>query len=236
MRRHLTVMERLPDGYRAVVIGATGGIGSAVMRRLRDDPRCGEAIGLGRSTDGIDVTDEATLAEAAQRVGGEVHLLFIATGALEIDGNGPEKAFKHVEPEAMARQFALNATGPALVIKHFKPLIARREPTAVAALSARVGSIGDNGFGGWMGYRASKAALNQLIRCAAIELWRTHKKCVVAALHPGTVRTELTEGRRGDYDTLSPDESAERLLSVLDSLRPEATGTFRDWQGEVVEW
>lgn len=229
-------MENLTDGYRAVVIGATGGIGAAVTARLQDDPRCREVIGFGRSTDGLDVTDEATIAAAAERAGEDVRLLFVATGALEPGGHGPEKAFKQMSPEAMAAQFALNATGPALVLKHFKPLIPREGPSRIAALSARVGSIGDNGFGGWMGYRSSKAALNQLLRCFAIELGRTHREAVVAALHPGTVRTPLTEGRRGNLPTMAPEESAEKLLDVLDSMTPEESGGFRDYAGEAVEW
>jgi NAD(P)-dependent dehydrogenase (short-subunit alcohol dehydrogenase family) len=209
------MMDSLPQDYRALVLGASGGIGSAVLAHLHADPRCGEAIGLSRSRDGLDVTHEPSLARLAGQVGAPLHLIFIATGALEIEGMGPEKAFKHIEPEAMAAQFALNATGPALALKHFGDLLTKRERALIGALSARVGSIGDNGFGGWMGYRASKAALNQLLRCAAIELSRTHKQAALAALHPGTVRTPLTEGRRPEKGVLEPQDSAERLLKIL---------------------
>ncbi|MGM0583845.1 MAG: SDR family NAD(P)-dependent oxidoreductase [Pseudomonadota bacterium] len=229
-------MDSLGDGYRALVLGASGGVGSAVLARLREDPRCGEAIGLSRSRDGLDVTHEPSLARLASEVGGPVHLLFIATGALEIDGAGPEKAFRQVEPGPMAAQFALNALGPALALKHFGALLPRRERALVGVLSARVGSIGDNRLGGWMSYRASKAALNQILRCAAIELSRTHPKAALAALHPGTVRTPLTEGRRPAKGVLEPEESAGRLLAVLDGLSPGESGCFRDWKGQPVEW
>ena len=230
------IMHSLPDDHRALGLGASGGSGSAVLARLRADPRCAQAMGLSRSADGLDVTDEASLARAASGLSGEYDLIFIATGALEIDGRGPEKAFKQLSAEAMAAQFALNAAGPALALKHFGAFLPKRRRALVGVLSARVGSIGDNGLGGWMSYRASKAALNQLIKCAAIELGRTHRHACIAALHPGTVRTELTEGRRGGYDTLSPDESAERLLGILDGWEPGDSGAFRDWKNEEVPW
>jgi NAD(P)-dependent dehydrogenase (short-subunit alcohol dehydrogenase family) len=229
-------MDSLNDGYRALVLGASGGLGSAVLAELQDDPRCGEAIGLSRSADGLDMTDEASLARHAAALEGPVHLLFIATGALEIDGNGPEKAFKQIEPGPMLDQFALNALGPALALKHFGAHLPKRDRCLVGALSARVGSIGDNRIGGWMGYRASKAALNQILRCAAVELSRTHRRAALAALHPGTVRTPLTEGRRPSTGVLEPRDSARRLLAILDGLTPETSGRFWDWKGEPVEW
>lgn len=230
------VMKSLPQDHRALVLGASGGLGSAVLARLAADPRCGEAVGLSRSADGLDVTDEASLARAAAGLAGEFDLIFIATGALEIDGRGPEKAFRQLTPEGLAAQFALNAAGPALALKHFGAFLPKRRRALIGVLSARVGSIGDNGLGGWMSYRASKAALNQLVKCAAIELARTHRHAAIAALHPGTVRTTLTEGRRGGYDTLSPEESAERLLAILDGLDPRESGAFRDWKNEEVPW
>ena len=229
-------MDSLPEGYRALVLGASGGLGAAFLAHLHADPRCAEAIGLSRRDDGLDLTHEPSVARHAARLRGPVHLLLIATGALEIDGHGPEKAFRQLDSAAMAAQFALNAAGPALALKHFGALLPRRERSLTAALSARVGSIGDNRLGGWMSYRASKAALNQILRCAAIELARTHRQAVIAALHPGTVRTPLTEGRRPESGTLAPEDSAGRLLAILDGLSPQDSGAFLDWKGEPVPW
>lgn len=229
-------MTSLPDGFRALVIGASGGIGSAVMKALEEDTRCSEVTGISRSGTGLDVTDEDSVAAAAAGLDGEYHLLFCATGALTIEGVGPEKALKQLSPDAMMRQFALNALGPALVLKHFAPKLARKERSLTAFLSARVGSIGDNHLGGWISYRASKAALNQIIRTAAIELARTHPQSVIAALHPGTVATDLTEDYSAGRERLQPETSARMMLDVLDHLRPGQIGEFFAYDGKRVEW
>lgn len=229
-------MTSLPEGYRALVIGASGGIGKAVMRALEDDPGAGEVLCLSRSKDGLDITNEESVARCAGHIDGELHLLFCATGALTIDGVGPEKALKQISAEAMTRQFALNALGPALVLKHFGPKLRRDGRTLTGILSARVGSIGDNRLGGWVSYRASKAALNQIVRTASIELARTHKQSVLAALHPGTVATDLTAAYAQGRDRLEPDDSAGLLLGVLDRLTPADTGNFYAYDGTPVEW
>lgn len=132
-------------------------------------------------------------------------------------------------------QFALNAMGPALVLKHALRLMPRDRLTRFAALSARVGSIGDNKLGGWYSYRSAKAALNQLIRTASVEA-RSHKQAVVVALHPGTVATELTRKYMASHPAVTPAEAAANLLTVLDALTPEATGGFYDWAGKQVAW
>ncbi len=234
-------MESLENGYRAVVIGARGGIGAAVAAALEADPRCGGVSTLARGDGALpfDVTSEASVAAAAARLKGEVgeiDLVFIATGALTINGRGPEKSFKELDPEVMQAAFAINALGPALAIKHFAPLLARRRRSAIAALSARVGSIGDNRLGGWTSYRASKAALNQILRCAAIELSRTHPKAVCAALHPGTVATALTAPYVGDRPVATPQAAADRLLSVLDGLGGSDSGGFFAYDGSAIDW
>lgn len=229
-------MTSLPDGFRALVIGASGGIGSAVMKALEEDTRCSEVTGISRSGTGLDVTDEDSVAAAAAELDGEYHLLFCATGALTFEGVGPEKALKQLSPDVMMRQFALNALGPALVLKHFAPKLARKERSLTAFLSARVGSIGDNHLGGWISYRASKAALNQIIRTAAIELARTHPQSVIAALHPGTVATDLTEDYSAGRERLQPETSARMMLDVLDHLRPGQIGEFFAYDGKRVEW
>jgi NAD(P)-dependent dehydrogenase (short-subunit alcohol dehydrogenase family) len=160
----------------------------------------------------------------------------VATGALEIGGTAPEKTLRALDPAALAAQFALNATGPALVLKHALWLMPRDRPARFAALSARVGSIGDNQLGGWYGYRAAKAALNQLIHTAAIEIARTHPQATVVCLHPGTVATRFTEKYLGSHPAVAPAEAAANLLRVLDGLTPAQTGGFYDWAGMEIPW
>ena len=232
-------MQALRDGYRAVVVGASGGIGSAVEAKLRDDPRAATVSGLGRRSDpGLDLTDEPSIAAAAQAlsIADGIDLVFDATGALSIDGVGPEKTLRALDPAAMARQFAVNAIGPALLIKHFLPLMPRDRRAVFVTLSARVGSIGDNSLGGWISYRASKAALNQIVRTAAIEAARTHPQAVIAALHPGTVATRLSAAFSRGHTVFEPEDAAERLLAVVDGLEPAASGGFFAYDGSVVPW
>lgn len=225
------------NNYRAVVFGSTGGIGSAVVDLLQNDPRCGEIIGLSRAT-GFDLLDEASIRDAAERLrtGSDIDFLFDATGALTIDDVKPEKTIRTIQPEAMGRQFAVNAIGPALILKHFAALMPRDRRSVFATLSARVGSIGDNRLGGWISYRASKAALNQIVHTAAIEIGRTRRQAVVVALHPGTVATELSDPFAGNRDRLSPKQSAQAMLAVLDGLLPDSTGGFFAYDGKPIEW
>jgi len=219
---------------RALVIGASGGIGGALAARLGADGA--EVVALSRSADGLDVTDERSVAAALGRLEGAFELVLVATGGLRIDGQEPEKTLKSLDASRLAAQFALNATGPLLVLKHALRLMPRDRRAVFAALSARVGSIGDNRAGGWYGYRAAKAALNQLLRTAAIELARTHPRAVVVALHPGTVATPLTERYLGRHPAVPPETSADNLLRVLSDLTPEDSGGFRDWAGKEIAW
>jgi NAD(P)-dependent dehydrogenase (short-subunit alcohol dehydrogenase family) len=228
-------MNSLPDGYRALVLGASGGIGGAMLAALAADPRCAAAIGLSRRGDGVDVTSDTAMGDAAGRLAGApLHLIVHAAGALVIGGRGPEKALARVTPEAMAAQFALNAIGPAMTFKHFAPLAPRRGRALIGVLTARVGSISDNRLGGWLSYRAAKAAANQVIRTAAIELGRTRPDTVALALHPGTVRTALTTGYQDGRTVLSPEESARRLLTILDGAQD--SGRFFAHDGGEVPW
>ncbi len=219
---------------KALVIGATGGIGAAIVRAL--EAGGGDVTTLSRSADGLDVTDEASIARAASALAGPFELIFDATGALVIDGAGPEKTIAAIDPAAMAAQFALNAIGPALLIKHLHPLLASDRRAVFVTLSARVGSISDNRLGGWISYRASKAALNQIVRTAAIEIARKRPRAVVAALHPGTVRTGLTARYADNHPTVSADEAAANLLAVVAGLTPGDTGGFFAWDGQAVPW
>ena len=219
---------------RALVIGASGGIGSAVCTALRG--RDWDVVGLSRSSDGLDVTEEASVARVLGALEGTFDLVFVATGGLEVAGFRPEKSVRSLDASAMAAQFALNAIGPALVLKHVWRLIPKDRPARVAVLSARVGSIGDNRLGGWHGYRAAKAALNQIVRTCAVELGRTHPQAALVALHPGTVATPLTAAYAGGHPTVTPPEAAGNLLAVLDGIGAEQSGLFFDWKGERVEW
>lgn len=233
------VMPSLGRGYHALVLGASGGIGSAFLDAFEDDPTCAQATGLSRRADGFDVTDEASVADAAKRLDGEgmrFDVIVCATGALTIDGIGPEKSIRAIGADAMAAQFALNAIGPALVLKHFSGLLHRDRRSLMAFLSARVGSIGDNRLGGWISYRASKAALNQIVRTSSIEIARTRPQAVVAALHPGTVATSLSDRFSPGHERFTPDDSVRRLLAVLDALEPGQTGGFHAYDGQAIPW
>jgi NAD(P)-dependent dehydrogenase (short-subunit alcohol dehydrogenase family) len=219
---------------QALVIGASGGIGQALVAALR--ARGDQVTELSRSADGLDVTDESSIAAALASLTAPFQTVIVATGALEITGAAPEKSLARLEPSVLAAQFALNSIGPMLVLKHALRLMPRDAPARFAVLSARVGSIGDNRLGGWYSYRAAKAALNQLVHTAAIEIARTHPQAVVVCLHPGTVATAFTAKYLGTHPAVPPDEAAQNLLGVLDSLTPAQTGGFFDAQGKVVPW
>ena len=219
---------------RALIIGESGGIGSAVKAVL--EARGITAIGLSRSGDGLDVTSEASIEAALGALQGSFDLIFVATGALVIDGHAPEKTIKTLEPEAMLAQFKLNTLGPAMILKHALRLIPKDRRAVVAVLSARVGSIGDNGLGGWYSYRTAKAAVNQVVHSAAIEIGRSRKDAIIVSLHPGTVATKFTQDYAGRHKTVPPQEAAENLLSVIDGLTADQTGGFFDWAGKEVPW
>ncbi len=222
----------------AVVIGASGGIGAAVVEQLRASGGFQVVHALSRSRTGLDLEDEATIAAAAGDVarGPSPTLIFVATGVLH-DGHEPERTYRSLSSEHLLRDYRINAVGPALVARHFLPLLPRDRRAVFAALSARVGSIGDNRLGGWHAYRASKSALNMILRNLAIELARTHPQAVVAGLHPGTVDTGLSAPfQKGvaPAKLFTPDQSAERLLTVLDGLTPTESGGVFAWDGARV--
>ncbi|MCI4661784.1 MAG: C factor, cell signaling protein [Neomegalonema sp.] len=233
-------MTSLAQGYRALVIGATGAIGGALSDALSRDPRCSEVIGLGRGAGSLpELSDEAAFG-AAIAASGPVSLVLIATGALIIDDRKPEKRLQALSEDSMAAQFRLNTILPALAIKHSLALLPRQDRCVIAALSARVGSIEDNRLGGWTSYRAAKAALNQVIRCAGIELRRTHPQAVIAALHPGTVESPLSAPFRPEGaarpEVQTPEQSAAGLLRVVDGLRPGQSGGFFAYDGSAIPY
>ncbi|TRO90535.1 SDR family NAD(P)-dependent oxidoreductase [Glycocaulis profundi] len=233
-------LASLPEGYRAVVAGATGGIGAALLARLKSDPRCAEAVGLSRRSDPpLDAARPETVEAAMDRAaaGGPLHLVIVATGVLHGPDLSPEKSWRHLDAGAMEQVFRVNTVLPALIAKHALDRLAKGEKAVFAALSARVGSISDNRLGGWHAYRASKAALNQILRTCAIELARKNPSALCIGLHPGTVDTGLSEPFQGnvpDGKLFTPDHSAARLLAVIDALGAEASGGVYDWAGERV--
>ena len=216
----------------ALVIGASGGIGSALVAEL--ETRGAVVSRLSRSVDGFDITDQEMVDAVLSKIG-TFDAVLIGTGKLDGAGQPPEKSLKALSAEAMLDQFRINTLGPALVLRHLPRLLPRRGDSFCGVLSARVGSIGDNRLGGWYSYRVAKAGLNQMIHGAAVELGRTHKTARLIALHPGTVATSFTEGYDG-RDKLSPEESARHLIDVLQARTPEQSGTFWDWKGEEVPW
>lgn len=224
----------------AVLIGASGGIGAALLAAIEEEGA--PVLAFARSFEGdrhIDLEDEATIVAAAARIarGPAPTLVIVATGLLHDGGRGPEKALRDLDPAWLARNFAVNATGPALVARHVLPLMPRGQRTVFAALSARVGSIADNRQGGWYGYRASKAALHQLVRTIAIEDKRRNDRGIVVALHPGTVDTALSKPFQGNVQPghlFDPARAAVQLLDILDGLKPSDSGRIFAWDGAEI--
>jgi NAD(P)-dependent dehydrogenase (short-subunit alcohol dehydrogenase family) len=227
----------LDPGYSALVIGASGGIGQAISSRLSADLNCSNVAQLSRREDGLDITAEDTVHRAAERVqSAPFDLIVCATGALTIDGVGPEKSIRQISQNAMMNQFAVNAVGPALILKHFVPLLARKKRVIFAFLSARVGSIGDNQLGGWISYRSSKAALNQIVHTAAIEVSRVNPASVLVAMHPGSVATALSAPFSSGHERSKPEDAARAVLQALDALQPANTGGFFAYDGSSIAW
>lgn len=240
----------------AVVVGGAGGVGRALVEALCQQPAYDKVIALSRRRPAdwpeaddperrvwieADILDEASLAQAARQISalGTPTRVLIATGILHGEGLAPEKTLRSLNAEALSRVFQINAVGPALVAKYLLPLTPRDRPSVLAALSARVGSIGDNQLGGWYGYRASKAALNMLIHTLAIEHQRTRPQGICVVLHPGTVDTALSAPFQAGVASpklFTPEHSATALLAVIDGLGPQANGGFYAWDGTPIPW
>lgn len=243
------MLESLPDGYRAVVFGATGGLGSAFVSALSADQRCSEvyagsrrayttAAGKIRAFQ-FDLEQENSIVAAVDgfATGGPLHLIIVATGMLHAAAIQPEKTWAALTPVSFQRAFAINTIGPALIAKHTLRHLAPYQKSVFAALSARVGSIADNRLGGWHAYRASKAALNMVLRSLAIELAVRNKSAICVGLHPGTVNTALSQpflGGSSSHRVFSPKLSVERLLHVMDALSPLQTGRVFAWDGAEI--
>jgi NAD(P)-dependent dehydrogenase (short-subunit alcohol dehydrogenase family) len=234
------VTTSFPPGGRAIVIGASGGIGAALVGALQASGAFSEVVGLSRSSaNSIDICDEASVKAAAARLsdGAPIRLVIVATGVLKDDKIAPEKSLREIDADALAHSFAVNTIGPALALREFLPLLPRDGKAVFAALSARVGSIGDNRLGGWYAYRASKAALNQLIRTASVELARSRPEALCVALHPGTVATPLSAPFiKSGLDLQTPDQAATRILGVIEGMSAAQSGGFFDHMGQEIIW
>ncbi len=218
---------------RALVVGASGGIGAAMVATL--SARGVDVTGLSRSRDGLDIASRSSVDRILSRLDGPFDLVLVTAGILAPAGNTPEKSLSAVADTAMAEVMAVNAIGPALVLRHATRLLPRGGRSVFAVLTARVGSIGDNRLGGWYSYRAAKAAANQIVHTAAIEIARSRRQAIVVALHPGTVDTAFTQGYPA-HRKVSAETAAENLLAVVDGLSPADTGGFFDWSGKPVPW
>jgi len=243
------MLESFASPIRAIVVGSTGGIGAAFVDQLASSDRVAQIYALSRSGAShsspkvanltFDFTDADSIAAAAEalRETGAFDLIIIATGLLHGEGIQPEKNIRALAHDAFTQSFLINTTGPSMTAQAFLPLLKTDSKAVLCALSARVGSISDNRLGGWYAYRASKAALNQVIRTLSIEWNRRYKHAVLLALHPGTVDTDLSEPFQGNVPEgklFTPDFSADKLLDVIDNATPDDSGTLMDWAGETV--
>ena len=225
----------------ALIIGSNGGLGAALLSQLEGDANYAQAIGLSRSTQvSVNYDDESSIAKAAQYVADlcatsnlQLRLLIVATGFLHGAQGQPERSFTNLDASYLQHVFKINTLGPALVMKHFLPLLPKTGRCVAGFLSARVGSISDNALGGWYGYRASKAALNQLVKTASIELTRRNKDSICVSLHPGTVVTALSEPfAKTGLNVRPASEAAADLLAVLAGMSPADTGCLVDYRGQ----
>ncbi len=235
------------SGNTVVVIGASGGLGAALLQNLRSGGEYAQVLGLSRSMSEadaplLDMTDEASISACAQWLGEKcaaqpLRLVIVATGFLHVAGGGPERSLSHLDAAYLSQVFAVNAIGPALLLKHLAPLLPKEGEVNLVFISAKVGSIGDNALGGWYGYRASKAALNQIVKTASIELARRNRKVCCVAMHPGTVDTALSApfGKSG-LNVRPPELAAQEIMQVIGGLDAQRNGSFVDYQGAQLPW
>lgn len=231
-------MSLIPNSFRALVIGSSGTIGSAFMELLKQHPACMEVIGIHRnSANPIDYQDLGTIEAAAETFsdGPPFQLIINAIGILHSADWMPEKKLDDLNAEQMQMLMQINVIGPGLTIKHFSKFLDPNN-SIMATLSAKVGSIEDNRLGGWYSYRASKAALNMLIKTASIEFARIKPNTALVALHPGTVNSRLSKPFKGEQIGRPPLEAAQDMLNVLLSLNKEDSGTFISYAGEKIPW
>ena len=219
---------------RALVFGASGGIGQAFSRFLEDKLGSENVVNVSRSIDGFEISDEESVSKFSESIEGIFNLIINATGVLQTTEEGPEKTINAVKKKLMIDIMMINAIGPALLLKHFCNKLDKTKFSVFVNLSARVGSITDNRLGGWISYRSSKAALNQIIKTSSIEINRRNKNAICVGLHPGTVKTSFTEKFQNSTKTISPEESVEMMMKVIQSLSIDDNGYCYAYDGKII--
>ena len=219
---------------RALVFGASGGIGQAFSRFLEDKLGSENVVKVSRSFDGFDISDEEKILKFSESIEGSFNLIINAIGVLQTTEEGPEKTINVVKQKSMIDMMTINAIGPALLIKNFSKKLDKTKFSVFVNLSARVGSITDNRLGGWISYRSSKAALNQIIKTSSIEINRRNKNAICVGLHPGTVKTSFTEKFQNTTETISPDESVKMMMNVIENLSVDDNGYCFAYDGKVI--
>ena len=219
---------------RALVFGASGGIGQAFSRFLENKLGSENVVKISRSFDGFEISDEEKIFKLSESIEGSFNLIINATGVLQTTEEGPEKTINVVKQKSMIDMMTINAIGPALLLKNFSKKLDKTKFSVFVNLSARVGSITDNRLGGWISYRSSKAALNQIIKTSSIEINRRNKNAICVGLHPGTVKTRFTEKFQNTTETISPDESVEMMMKVVENLSVDDNGYCFAYDGKVI--
>ena len=219
---------------RALVFGASGGIGQAFSRFLEDKLGSENVVNVSRSFDGFEISDEEKILKFSESIEGSFNLIINATGVLQTTEEGPEKTINVVKQKSMIDMMTINAIGPALLLKNFSKKLDKTKFSVFVNLSARVGSITDNRLGGWISYRSSKAALNQIIKTSSIEINRRNKNAICVGLHPGTVKTKFTEKFQNTTETISPEESVEMMMKVVENLSVDDNGYCFAYDGKVI--
>ena len=219
---------------RALIFGASGGIGQAFSRFLEDKLGSENVVNVSRSFDGFEISDEEKILKFSESIEGSFNLIINATGVLQTTEEGPEKTINVVKQKSMIDMMTINAIGPALLLKNFSKKLDKTKFSVFVNLSARVGSITDNRLGGWISYRSSKAALNQIIKTSSIEINRRNKNAICVGLHPGTVKTRFTEKFQKTTETISPDESVKMMMKVVENLSVDDNGYCFAYDGKVI--
>ena len=221
-------------GGKALIFGASGGIGLAFSKFLEQKLGSENVVKLSRSFDGFEISDEEKILKFSKSIEGSFSLIINAIGVLQTTEEGPEKTINAVKQKSMIDMMTINAIGPALLLKNFSKKLDKTKFSVFVNLSARVGSITDNRLGGWISYRSSKAALNQIIKTSSIEINRRNKNAICVGLHPGTVKTRFTEKFQNTTETISPEESVEMMMKVIESLSVDDNGYCFAYDGKVI--